>query len=151
MKKSPIPESERIKNYNANPNPEMDITDTIMELKNHNTEAQFKQMNIIPGRVMGFDYEGSKTYIEIGRVENGQYFAKEVEMHAPNTVLSHSHHAVDQSKNPPYCWDCEVPVTEMATVEGKQRYETRKELHFSDGTPIDDIEEDDEPELPALV
>lgn len=143
-------EEHRIAAYTANENPEEDITDTIEELKK-GYGADFDKLNIKPGRVMGFDYEGSKTYLEIGRIEDGRYFAKQVEMHEQNTVASHYRHNVDATEETikeygsPWCQDCEIPVSEAATVEGKKRYENRKERHLSDGTPID-VEPDEEQE-----
>lgn len=132
-------------------NKEIDVTDTIEELKRNNTPAQFKKMRIEVGRTLTFNYEGSITSIQITKIEDGHYYAREIEMHEQSTVASHYHHKVDQNAEPPFCWDCDVPVTEPATLEGKRKYEARKERHLSDGTPIDEDDDDDEPELPALV
>lgn len=132
-------------------NKEIEVTDTIMELKSNNTPAQFKKMRIEVGRVLTFNYEGSITALKIIKIEKGRYWAEEIELHNANTVASHYNHNVDQNATPPFCWDCTVPVTEPATLAGKRKFEARKDRHFSDGTPIDDIDEDDGPELPTAA
>ena len=140
-------EYERKKSYEENKNPEQDITDTINELKAQYTPEEWNKMKVRVGRVLGFNYEGSRTYLEIGRVEDGgKYFAKEIELHDPTTVSSHMHHNVDATGEVPYCTDCEVPVNEPATKLGKQRYEERKDRHLSDGTPIDQVLGDEDVE-----
>lgn len=137
-------EQKRKKQYQANKNPEQDITDTINELIEGNTKTQVAKMNLRVGRVLGFDYEGSKTYLEIGRIEDGKYFAKEVELHDPTTVSSHLHHHVDSTGEVAVCLDCEVPITEPSNPKGRAKFEARKERYLEDGTPID--EDDSETE-----
>lgn len=135
-------ERKRKKQYLANKNPEQDITDTINELIDGNTKAQVAKMKLKVGRVLGFDYEGSKTYLEIGRIQDGKYFAKEVELHDPSTVSSHLHHNIDGTGEVPICMDCLVPITEPSNPAGRAKFEARKERYLADGTPIDDIEEE---------
>lgn len=130
--------------YRKNKNPELDISEEIEELK-AGYGADFDKLGIKVGKVLGFDYEGSKTYLEIGRIEDGKTYAKEVELYDPVQTLSHVHHNVDATGEVPWCTDCEVPVTEPATRAGRAKYETRKERHLSDGTPIE--EEPDEEQL----
>lgn len=136
-------EQKRRAQYKANKNPEVDITDTIESLRSGYTEANWAKMKVRPGRVLGFQMEDKRTYLEIGRISDGKYYAKEVELHDPTTVSSHLHHNVDGTGEVPICTDCEVPVSEPANPKGRAKYEARKELHLSDGTPIDQ-EIDDE-------
>lgn len=133
----------RKQNYEANKNPEIDITQEIDELKANYTLGQWAKMKISVGRVLGFDYEGSKTYLEIGRItKDGIYYAKEIELHDPTTVSSHMHHNVDATGEVAYCTDCEVPITEPSNPKGRAKFEERKERHLSDGTPIDEEPEE---------
>lgn len=124
---------------------EEEITDVIQGLQQRYTPANFKKLGIKKGKVLTFDYEGSPVVLEITRItKDKRYFAKHVELHEPNKVGSHYGHNVDATQNPPFCTDCEVPVSEWANIEGKRKYEARKERHFSDGTPIDEDLLDDE-------
>lgn len=136
----------RKQNYAANKNPEQDITETIEELKAQYDEAAWKRMKVKVGRVLGFNYEGSKTYLEIGRIEDGKYYAKEVELFDPTTVSSHLKHNVDATGEVPYCTDCMVPVSEPSNPAGRAKFEARKERYLSDGTPLDDDSNDNDEE-----
>lgn len=131
-------ERKRKKQYRDNKNPEQDITETIQELIDGNTKAQVAKMMLKAGRVLGFDRNGSRTYLEIGRVEGGRYYAKEVELHDPTLVSSHLHHNIDGTGEAPICLDCEVPITEPSTPKGRAAFEARKERYLADGTPIDE-------------
>ena len=126
---------------------EEDITDVIADLQKGMGITKFKKAGFKVGRVMTFNYEGSLTTLEITRIEDGKWFAKHVELHEPNTVASHYHHNVNTTEETvreygsPYCSDCEVPVSQPATLEGKKTYETRKENYLPDGTYIGDEDE----------
>lgn len=128
---------------------EFEVTDTIEEIKQGKTAEEFKSMKIKKGRTLTFNYEGSMTVLEITRTtRDGRYFAKEIELHEPNTVASHYGHNVDATQEAseqygaPYCTDCEIPVSDKATLEGKRKYQKRKEQYLSDGTFIGDDDED---------
>jgi len=124
-----------------------EITDIIVELKKRYTPANFKKMGIKVGKVLTFSFEGSPVILEIIEIKNGKYFAKHIELHEPNTVAGHYRHHVNASDEAvkthgsPYCVDCELPVSKPATVQGKLKYETRKERYLNDGTPIDATDE----------
>lgn len=125
-----------------------EITDIIEQLKTRYTPKNFKKLDIKVGKVLTFDYEGTPVPLEITAIVEGRYWAKHVELHEPNVVSSHYRHNVDSTEETireygvPFCQDCEIPVSQEATREGRERYETRKERYLSDGTPIDDISDE---------
>lgn len=134
-------EKKRKAQYLANKNPEQDITETIDSMRSGYTESNWAKMKIRPGRVLGFQMEDKKTYLEIGRIEGGKYYAKEVELHDPTTVSSHMRHDIDATGEVPICQDCLVPIGEPSTPAGRAKYEARKDQYLSDGTFIGDTEE----------
>ncbi len=124
-----------------------EITDIINDLKTRYTPENFKKMGIKKGKVLTFDYEGSPVVLEVTKVAKGRYWAKHIKLHEPNVVASHYRHNVDATDEAtkeygsPFCTDCEMPVSQVASVQGILKYEERKERYLSDGTPIKNIEE----------
>lgn len=114
-----------------------EITDIIDELKKRYTPEHFAQMGIKRGKVLKFDYEGSPTIMKITKVAKGRYWAEHIELHSHQAVSSHYDHNVDVTSKPPYCQDCEVPVTEPSTEDGEKKYQDRKDRYLEDGTLID--------------
>jgi len=120
-----------------------EITDIINQLKERYTPANFKLMKIKVGKVLTFGTNGNPVVLEITKVSKGRYWAKHVELHEKNSVVSHYRHNVDATEEAvkeygvPYCTDCEVPVSTEATPQGKQKYEERKDRYLSDGTLIE--------------
>ena len=119
-----------------------EITDIINQLKERYTPANFKKMGIKKGKVLTFGKDENTTVLEITKVSKGRYWAKHIELHEKSTVISHYKHNIDATEEAereygsPYCTDCEVPVSEMATPQGKKKFEARKEQYLSDGTFI---------------
>jgi hypothetical protein len=120
-----------------------DITDIINDLKARYTPENFENMNITVGRTLTFNYEGSPVTLKITEItDDGRYLAEHIDLYEPTAVSSHIHHNVDATGEVPFCTDCEVPVTDPATPQGKAKFEARKERHLSDGTPIEDEPEE---------
>lgn len=91
------------------------------------------------GRVLVFNFEGSTTNIKITRIDrkNKRMWGEHIELHDQNIVRSHYRHNVDATVDPPFCTDCEVPVSEPATEDGEKKYLDRKDQRLADGTPIE--------------
>lgn len=119
-----------------------EITDIIEQLKSRYTDENFKKMGIKKGKVLTFGTNEEPVVLEITKISKGRYWAKHIELHEKNTVVSHYRHNVDATDEAlkeygsPYCTDCEVPVSEIATPQGKKKFEARKEQYLSDGTFI---------------
>lgn len=124
-----------------------EITDIIEQLKSRYTDENFKAMGIKVGKVLTFGKDENTTVLEITKIAKGRYWAKHVELHEKNNVISHYRHNVDATDETikeygsPYCTDCEVPVSEIATPQGKKKFEARKDQYLSDGTFIGDESE----------
>lgn len=123
-----------------------EITDIIEQLKSRYTDENFKKMGIKVGKVLTFGTNENPTILEITKIAKGRYWAKHVQLHEKSSVISHYRHNVDATEEAereygsPYCTDCEVPVSEIATPQGKQKFEARKEQYLSDGTFIGENE-----------
>lgn len=118
-----------------------EITDIIDELKARYTPENFKKMGIKKGKVLTFGTPEEPVVLEITKVAKGRYWAQHIQLHEKSNVISHYRHNVDATEDPPYCTDCEVPVSEIATPQGKKKFEARKEQYLSDGTFIGDESE----------
>lgn len=112
---------------------EEDITDVIDEMRQQYTPENFEKMNIVVGRVLKFDYEGSKTTLKITRIEDGKYFAEHIYTTDMDTGFSHYGHIVESDKatqekyGAAYCRDCECPTNEPATEEGDTKAYLRQQ------------------------
>jgi hypothetical protein len=114
-----------------------EITDIVEGIHARYSEENFKKLRIKKGRVLRFDYEGSKTTIRITKVANGRYWGEHIELHDQRIVRSHTRHDVDTDQKPPFCRDCQVPVTQPSTEDGEKKYQDREDRQLSDGTIID--------------
>lgn len=96
------------------------------------------------GRVLRFNYEGSLTTIKVTKIDrkSKRMWGEHIELVDQSVTRTHYGHDVDTEQAPPFCNDCQVPVTEVATEDGMKKYLDRKDRHLSDGTPIDDLDEE---------
>lgn len=90
------------------------------------------------GRLLKFNYEGSPIAIVVTRVDrkNKRMWGEHTELGEQQTVLSHHGHLVDATQTPPFCTDCEVPVTEESTEDGDVKAADRRDRTLADGTEI---------------
>lgn len=102
-----------------------DITDIIEGMKERYTPENFENMQIKVGRVLKFDYEGSKTILKIVEItDDGKYMAEHIYTNDMDTGFSHYGHivltdpATQEKYQSAYCQDCERPTSEPATEEG---------------------------------
>lgn len=95
------------------------------------------------GRVLRFEYEGSFTTIKVIKIDRKtkRMWGEHIELVNQKIVRRHYGHDVDTEQAPPFCNDCQVPVTEGSTEDGEVKYQDRKDRYLSDGTPIEDVEE----------
>ncbi|UOF80581.1 hypothetical protein [Caudoviricetes sp.] len=97
------------------------------------------------GQMLKFEYEGSVTCIKITRIDrkNGRAWGEHIEPINNNVALSHYGHNIDTTEETikeyrvPYCTDCEMPVNNEASDEGKKKAEEREENTLEDGTIIE--------------
>lgn len=120
-----------------------EITDIIEDIKSRYTPKNFKNMNLVVGRILKFNYEGSPVNLKITKIEKGRYWAEHVTLVDQTIVRGHYGHDVDiteESKaeyGAPYCTDCGVVVTEPATEDGEVKAQDRADRSLSDGTIIE--------------
>jgi hypothetical protein len=115
-----------------------EITDLVDGIKAQYTPENFAKLDLKKGKMLRFlNDEGVKTNIKITRKSKDRYWGEHIVMEDMNIVRSHTRHHVDVSQKPPFCFDCQVPVTEPSTEDGEKKYKDRKDRHLSDGTPID--------------
>lgn len=96
------------------------------------------------GQMLKFNYEGSLTCIKITKLDkkNGRAWGEHISPIAQNVALSHYGHAIDVTKETmeefgnAYCQDCEVVVSEQATLAGKTKAQHRADRQLEDGTEI---------------
>lgn len=107
-------------------------------------DSETKKFVFRVGRVLRFDYEGSLTTIKVTRIDRKakRMWGAHIELVDQKVVRMHYGHDVDIEQAPPFCNDCQVAVTEPGTEDGEVKYQDRKDRHLSDGTPIDDVEEE---------
>lgn len=111
-----------------------DITDVIDGMRERYTPENFEKMNIVVGRVLKFDYEGSKTTLKIVEItDDGKYMAEHIYTNDMDTGFSHYGHVVltdpatQEKYNSAYCQDCERPTSEPATEEGDTKAYLRQQ------------------------
>lgn len=114
-----------------------EITDIINDIKARYTPENFAKMRIKKGKILRFDYEGTPVTLRITRKAGDRYWAEHVELHDQQVVRMHTNHDVELNSKPPFCNDCQVPVTEPATEDGEKKYKDREDRYLSDGTPIE--------------
>lgn len=93
------------------------------------------------GKVLVFDYEGSRTYIKITRKDTKamRMWGQRIEMADLNAGMSHYEHELDRDEATfakyeiPFCNDCQLPVSDPATEEGNiAAYKRTKGLEVFD-------------------
>lgn len=92
----------------------------------------------------------TKATLKITKVDrkNKRTWAEHISLVDQKIGLSHYGHLVDttgeamEEHGSPYCTECEVPITEEATRDGKTKAAYRQERTLSDGTEISDDPEE---------
>jgi len=87
-----------------------------------------------------------KANIVITRVDrkNKRTWGRHIQPVNQSIATTHYGHNIDTTEEiqaefgAPYCTDCEVPLNEQATVDGKRKANERDENTLSDGTVIDE-------------
>ena len=87
----------------------------------------------------------TQTNIKITKIDkkNGRAWGVHVEPMKYHTAITHYGHIIDATDDAmkeygaPFCEDCEIPVDEEATKEGKKKATERSERTLSDGTVIE--------------
>lgn len=115
-----------------------EITDLIADA----AYRPIKDGGIKPGQLLKFQYANIKV-TKVDR-KNKRVWGVHVQLSQHKNVSSHTGHDVDVTQNPPFCRDCEVPVTEHSTEDGDKKFLDRRDDEernmLSDGTRIDDEE-----------
>lgn len=111
-----------------------DITDIIEQMKLNYTPEKWKEMDIKVGKVLKFDYEGSKTTLKIVEItDDGKYMAQHIYTTDMDTGFSHYGHivltdpATQEKYHAAFCDDCQVPTTEPSTEEGDTKAYLRQQ------------------------
>lgn len=121
-----------------------EITD-MMSAKSYYARDDNGEYMFHKGKVLKFKMEDKVTSIKITRIDrkNMRMWGEHIELHSREVVYGHRQHNVDATEETtkqygsPFCTDCEVPVTEPATMDGDIKATERRDRTLSDGTPIE--------------
>ncbi len=94
----------------------------------------YEDLNFKKGLVLRF----AQATIKVTRVDrkNKRSWGEHVSLVNNNKGFSHYGHIIDATQEPPFCEDCETPVSEMASNEGHKKAQDRADRILEDGTEI---------------